>query len=101
MGEPMTAAQLIEHLHQLPPDTPVLVSGYEGGMTAAGFSTVQAQQLDRHGEMDWLGDFETPEEAARQAAQHADDPWIPIRDFEPPTLVGEPFTCGFIYRITR
>ncbi|ULP48009.1 hypothetical protein [Mycolicibacter virginiensis] len=100
-GPVKTVGELVERLKHIPPSTPLLGSGYEGGLTTLGISLIEAQQLDRHGELDCLGDHEEAAEAQRQAALNTDDFELAIARLQPPTLVGEPFYAVHLYRPGR
>jgi hypothetical protein len=59
MSEPIhTVGELIQQLQQLPPDTPLLVDGYEGGFTRSTLELTEVQELTGMG---WYGgEFVTP-----------------------------------------
>lgn len=98
----MAVADLIAQLHQMDHAAPVLTSRYEGGLTAAHVTALEVQKLDRHGEMDWLGDWERVEEACGQAAEpDGPSPWDPIDGYRSPDLIGEPIVAAVIYRAGR
>lgn len=100
-GPVSTVGELVERLQHIPPTTPLLTSGYEGGLSSLGVSIVEAQQLDRHGDMEWLGNYDTVAEARRQASLSPDDFELAIASLQPPTLVGEPFYSVVLYRPGR
>ncbi|WP_202911049.1 hypothetical protein [Mycobacteroides abscessus] len=102
-GPVTTAGELRALLERVPDDVLILTQGYEGGFTTISSATLhEVQQLDRHGEQDYLSDYETVEEAQRQAAEPpGGSPWNPIEDFLPPTLVGEPVTALILTREGR
>jgi hypothetical protein len=52
----MTAAELIEHLRQVPPDTPVFVQGYETGWDAI-HTVKQTSVVPYRRAQDWDGEF--------------------------------------------
>jgi hypothetical protein len=97
----LTAGELASILARLPPSTPVLTSGYEGGFSAVGVTVLEVQELDRHGEQEYLGQYDIVDEARRQAALSPDDPEIAVGSIPPPTLVGEPFHAAVLYREGR
>lgn len=98
----LTVAELIAQLQQMDPNAPVLTSGYEGGLTAAHVTSLEVQKLDRHGEKDWLGDWERVEDAREQAAEpDGPSPWNPIEGYRSPNLLGEPVVAAVIYRAGR
>ncbi|ULP45930.1 hypothetical protein [Mycolicibacter virginiensis] len=100
-GPVKTVGELLERLQYIPPETPLLTSGYEGGLTTAGLSLIEVQQLDRHGDQEWLGDLDTVAEAQRQAALSPGDFELAIASLQPPTLVGQPFFAVHLYRPGR
>ncbi|MFL0278086.1 hypothetical protein [Mycobacterium sp. SMC-19] len=100
-GTVATVGELVERLQHIPPETRLLGSGYEGGLTTLGISLIEAQELDRHDDMEWLGNYETVAEAQRQAALSPDAFELAIASVQPPTLVGEPFYSVVLYRPGR
>ena len=52
----MTAAELIEHLRQVPPDTPVFVQGYETGWDAI-HTLKRTSVVPYRRAQDWDGEF--------------------------------------------
>lgn len=100
-GAVKTVGELVERLRHIPPSTPLLGSGYEGGLTALGISLLEVQELDRHGDMEWLGNYETVVEAQRQAALSPTDFELGLAQLQPPTLVGEPIFAVYLYRPGR
>lgn len=100
---PTTVGELRALLEGVPGEALLLTDAYEGGFTSILAATlVEVQRLDRHGEQDYLGDYETVAEAQRQTAEPAGgSPWNPIEDFEPPTLIGEPVTALILTREGR
>ncbi|SIJ95008.1 hypothetical protein [Mycobacteroides abscessus] len=102
-GPVTTAGELRALLEGVPDDVLILTQGYEGGFTTISSATLhEVQQLDRHGEKDYLGRYELIDEAQRQAAEPpGGSPWNPIYDFEPPTLLGEPVTALILTREGR
>lgn len=102
--DPVTTAwQLRALLEGVPDDTPILTDGYEGGYTTiADVSLVEVHALDRdRDQAEYLGPYETVEEAQRQAALSPDDPEIAIGGIAPPRLVGEPVTALILTREGR
>ena len=100
-GPVTTVGELVERLQHIPPSTPLLGTGYEGGLTTLGISLLEVQQLDRHGDMEWLGNYETVAEAQRQAALSPDAFELAIASLQPPSPVGEPFFAVHLYRPGR
>lgn len=102
-GPVTTAGELRALLDGVPTDVLILTDGHEGGFTTiSSAALVEVQRLDRHGEQDYLGSYELPAEAQRQAAEPpGGSAWNPIQDFEPPTLVGEPVTALILTREGR
>lgn len=100
-GPVSTVGELVERLQHIPPETRLLTSGYEGGLTSLGLSLIEAQQLDRHGDQEWLGEFAEAAEAQRQAALSPTDFELALAQMQPPTLVGEPFFAVHLYRPGR
>ena len=100
---PTTVGELRALLEGVPGEALLLTDAYEGGFTSILAATlIEVQRLDRHGEQDYLGDYETVDEAQRQAAEPpGGSPWNPIHDFEPPTLIGEPITALILTREGR
>jgi hypothetical protein len=97
MSEPIrTVGELIQRLQQLPPSTPLLVDGYESGVTRAMLETVEVQELSGLG--GYHGEYQTPREAARQIA---DGDWTLMRDGTPPAPVGEPVPAAVLRRNQR
>lgn len=96
---PRTAAALIAALSALPPDTLVLVQGYEGHFSPIDSISDVGPVQELGGDWpDYYGRFAHPNEASRAAAQRAGDPFIVVTDFEPPTLVGEPVQAVVLRR---
>lgn len=61
----MTAAELIEHLRQVSPDTPVLVEGYETGWDA--IHEVKSSSVVRYRRAQaWDGEFKTAAEFGQE-----------------------------------
>lgn len=100
-GPVSTVGELLERLRHIPPETRLLTSGYEGGLTGLGISLIEAQQLDRHGDQEWLGEFAEAAEAQRQAALSPTDFELALAQMQPPTLVGAPFYAVHLYRPGR
>lgn len=96
-----TAGELITFLSLLPAATPVLASGYEGGFTSLSVDIADLQELDRHGDCDYLGSHEAVAEARRQAALAATDHELAVGGITPPTLIGEPVTSVVLGRRGR
>ena len=86
MADPMTADELIAQLQKLPPDTLVLVQGYEGGFSPIASISDAGPVQELAGRPWYYGRYEHPAEAAELAAE---DPrsWISMEG-GPPTLVG-------------
>jgi hypothetical protein len=89
----MTVAELLAVLAELPPDTPILVDGYEGGFERAGCSVIEVQEL--RGLPDWYGPFMRPIVASELVI---DGDWQVTPDRTRPELVGEPRTAVVIGR---
>lgn len=80
---PETVGELRALLRGVPDSTLLLTDGYEGGLTTILAATlIEVQRLDR-GDSDWLGDYDTVENAKRavesplpmhDAASYVDDP---------------------------
>lgn len=98
-----TVGELRTRLEGVPDALPLLTDAYEGGYTTIASVTVtEVQELNRHGEQDYLGHYELVDGAQRQAAEPpGGSPWNPIADFVPPTLVGEPFIALILRREGR
>jgi hypothetical protein len=98
-----TAGELAAILALLPAETPLLTDGYEGGLTPLGAITVtEVQQLDRDSDQaGYLGEYETVDEAQRQAALSPDDPEIAVGGIAPPRLVGAPLYALVLHREGR
>lgn len=98
---PMTAAALIARLSELPPETVVLVQGYEGDFSPISSISdpgpVQELRRDEDQAM-YLGRFEEPEEARRQAAMSPDAPELAIVGLQPPELIGDPVQAVVLRR---
>jgi hypothetical protein len=96
-GEPspyISVGGLRALLEGWPDDRPVLISGYEGGLSRVVYAAHELVQ-ELAGRPDYLGPFERPAEAQRAATEPPDGPWT---DGEPPTLVGEPITALVLRR---
>jgi hypothetical protein len=89
----MTAAELIELLRTLPPDTPILVDGYEGGFEPAGCSVIEVQEVG--GLPTWSGPFMRPIVAS---ALVTDGDWQVTPGRPRPELVGDPRPAVVIER---
>lgn len=100
-GPVKTVGELLERLQHIPPSTRLLGTGYEGGLTTLGISLLEVQELDRHDDMEWLGNYETVAEAQRQAALSPDAFELAIASLQPPSLVGNPFYAVHLYRPGR
>lgn len=97
----MTVDELRELLADLPGDVPVLVSGYEGGFAQlADASVVEIQELDRADQLDYLGRYVTPAEAAEELDGRGAD-WLYMVGGQPPRLVSEPVTAVVLSREGR
>jgi hypothetical protein len=93
-GPVTTVGELIQRLQQLPPETPLLVSGYESGCDTAVAGLTEVQELSGLG---WYhGRYQDPAEAARQVEGGE---WKLMKDGVPPVPVGEPFTAVVLRRI--
>lgn len=80
----------------------VLVEGYEGGFSPiAAVTAREVQELDRDAEIDYLGRYETPTEAARQLGLDASAPELRIAGLNPPTAIGGPRPAVVLYREHR
>ena len=97
----MNVRELRELLAGLPGEMPVITSGYEGGYTDAHAVVIEAQELSRDPDQDYLGQYEQPAEARRQAALSPDARELAVARLRPPTLVGEPVHALLIYREGR
>jgi len=53
----MNARQLIEILKQIPPETPIFIKGYEGGLDDAKKTSMEVVSLNVHTES-YLGDHD-------------------------------------------
>ena len=89
----MTAAELIELLRTLPPDTPILVDGYEGGFEPAGCAVIEVQEVS--GLPGWYGPFMRPIVAS---ALVTDGDWQITAGRTRPELIGGPRTAVVIER---
>jgi hypothetical protein len=89
----MTVAELIELLRTLPPDTPILVDGSEGGFERAGCSVIEVQEVG--GLPTWYGPFMRPIVAAELVTNGE---WQITAGRTQPELVGEPRTAVVIER---
>ncbi len=99
IGPCVTTGELIERLLLLPPDTPVLVDGYERGFSRIAATPLwEVQALDRHGEQDYLGAFERRDEAIRQAARPATALELKLGRITPPVLLGKPVLAVVLRR---
>lgn len=63
----MTAAELIEHLRQVPPDTLVLVEGYETGWDAI-YTVRSTNVVPYRRAQDWDGEFKDAAEFGQEGA---------------------------------
>lgn len=91
---PRTVGELRAILNELPDGVLLLTDGYEGGLTPILATTLlTVQQLDR-GDHDWLGDYDTVENA------HAavEEP-LPMHDAA--SYIGEPVTALVLTREGR
>lgn len=80
---PRTVGELRAILRRVPDSTLLLTDGYEGGFTGIAADTVvTVQRLDR-GDHDWLGNYDTLENA-RQAVESP----LPLHDAA--SYVGDP-----------
>lgn len=97
----MTVDELRELLAGLPGETPVLVSGYESGFASvAGAGVVELQELDRGGDVDYLGRYVTVEQATEELDGRGGD-WLYMVGGTPPRLAGEPVTAVVLSREGR
>ena len=96
----MTAGELIAQLAALPPDTPVLVTGYEGGFAPCTLGVLDVQEVDRTDGSDYLGQYVTPDVAAEELDGRG-GVWRYMVGGEPPVLVGEPFQAAILMREGR
>ncbi|MBN7463496.1 hypothetical protein PP568_06685 [Mycobacteroides abscessus] len=98
-----TVGDLIAELSQHVPEAVLLTDGYEGGFTTlAALTVTEVQRLDRdEDQSDYLGPYETVDEAQRQAALSPDDPEIAIGGIAPPRLVGDPVHAVILRRKGR
>ncbi|QIP38040.1 hypothetical protein G9444_0796 [Rhodococcus erythropolis] len=97
----MTVDELRALLAGLPGQMPVLVSGYEGGFAAVAHAGVaEVQELDRGGDVDYLGRFVTPEQATEEIDGRGAD-WLYMAGGEPTKLVGNPITALVLSREGR
>lgn len=96
----MTVGELIAKLAALPPGTPVLVTGYEGGFAPCTFSVLDVQELDRPDGSDYLGRYVTPDVAAEELDGRG-GVWRYMVGGAPPQLVGEPFQAAILMREGR
>ncbi|WP_062894930.1 hypothetical protein [Mycobacterium avium] len=94
----MTVDELRALLAGLPGETPVLVSGYEGGFDPCTLGVIEVQELARGDDQEYLGRFETTAEARRQAAENPHG-WISMVGV--PVLVGKPVTAVVLCREGR
>jgi len=97
-GPVNTVGELIQRLQQLPPETPLLVSGYESGCDTAVAGLTEVQELSGlgwyHG---WYhGRYQDPAEAALQIEGGE---WKLMKDGVPPVPVGEPVIAVVLRRI--
>lgn len=98
----MTVDELRALLAGLPGETPVLVSGYEGGFaTVAHAGVVEVQELDRGDDQEYLGRHVTPQEAAEEVRGGPGSQWLYMVGGKPPRLVGEPFQAVALSREGR
>ncbi|KMV14840.1 hypothetical protein ACT17_28315 [Mycolicibacterium conceptionense] len=97
----MNARELIAELGRIDPDTPILISGYEGGFTTPHLTSFEVQRLDRDGDQDYLGEYERVDEARRQAGLDPSDPELDLASLSPPRLVGSPVMAAVLTRVTR
>lgn len=101
-GPCTTAADLIARLVQLPPDTPILVDGYEGGFSPIHATpVVEVQKLRRDEDETFWGDYEHTAEAERQAAMPATHWSLAIVGAQPPVLDGPPIVAMVLSRPPR
>ncbi|WP_170092347.1 hypothetical protein [Mycobacteroides abscessus] len=97
---PSTVAELRRILDQLPPDTLVLVDGYEAAYSPIAAAVItQVQELS--GRPSYLGRFEHPSDAMRAVVGDDAAAWV-ISDPDPlPKLVGEPTVALVLRREVR
>lgn len=102
-GPVATVGELVERLRHLPASTPLLTDGYEGGLTTiSAVAIIEVQQLDRDEDQGtYLGEFETVDEARRQASLSPADPELAIGGIRPPTLVGDSIRAVVLRRKGR
>ncbi|MCG7611339.1 MULTISPECIES: hypothetical protein [Mycobacterium] len=96
----MTVGELMGKLAALPPDTPVLVTGYEAGFAPCTLSVEQVQELDRTSDGEYLGRYVMPAEAAEELDGCGSD-WLYMVGRELPRRVGEPFRAVLLRREGR
>ncbi len=97
----MTVDELRALLVGLPGETPVLLSGYEGGFAAvAQGAVVEMQELDRGTGGEYMGRFVTPADAAEEIDGRG-AVWTHIVGGTPPRMVGEPITAVVLSREGR
>lgn len=97
----MTVDELRALLADLPGDVPILVSGYESGFVAVAHAgVVEVQELDRGVDVDYLGRYVTPEQAAGELDGRGSS-WLYAVGGQPPRLVGEPVTAVVLSREGR
>jgi hypothetical protein len=96
-GPVTTVADLIERLAALPPQTPLLVEGYEDGYSpVAGIEVREVQELA--GRLDCYGRFDDVAEARHAAAADPHKWQITDPPVLPPTLVGDPVYAVLLRR---
>lgn len=90
--EVRTVGDLIAVLSRHDPGALLVTDGYEGAFTTLSAAVAtEVQQLDRDPDQAaYLGEYETVDEARRQAALSPDDPEVAIVGIAPPRLVGTP-----------
>jgi hypothetical protein len=92
-----TVCELIARLATLPPQTPVLVDGYEDGFS--GINSIEVREvLEMAGRLDCYGRFDTTAEARATAAADPSKWQITDPPVLPPTLVGEPVHAVILRR---
>jgi hypothetical protein len=100
-GEPspyLTVGGLRELTEGWPDDRPILISGYEGGLSRVVYACHELVQ-ELGGRPDYLGAFEKPADAQRAATEPPDGPWaVTDPPTSPPTLVGEPIMALVLRR---
>lgn len=97
----MTVDELRALLAGLPGETPILVSGYEGGFApVAHGGVVEMQELARGEEQAYLGRYVTPEQAAQELDGRGSS-WLHLVGGTPPRLVGDPVTAVVLSREGR